>query len=38
MAHPNEDLVREGFAFGRGDVDALRKFFGDDVLLARCWP
>ena len=33
MAHPNEDLVREGFAaFGRGDVDALRKqFFTDDV-------
>jgi hypothetical protein len=23
MAHPNEDLVREGFAaFGRGDMDA----------------
>ena len=35
MAHPNEDLVREGFAaFGRGDMDALRKqFFTDDV----CW-
>ena len=33
MAHPNEDLVREGFAaFGRGDMDALRKqFFADDV-------
>ena len=33
MAHPNEDLVREGFAaFGRGDMDALRKqFFTDDV-------
>jgi ketosteroid isomerase-like protein len=26
MAHPNEDLVREAFAaFGRGDVDALRR-------------
>jgi uncharacterized protein len=35
MAHPNEDVVREGFAaFGRGDVDALRKqFLADDV----CW-
>ena len=35
MAHPNEDLVREGFAaFERGDMDALRKqFFADDV----CW-
>jgi ketosteroid isomerase-like protein len=33
MAHPNEDLVREGFAaFERGDMDALRKrFFADDV-------
>jgi uncharacterized protein len=33
MAHPNEDLVREGFAaFGRGDMDALRKqFFADDI-------
>jgi uncharacterized protein len=35
MAHPNEDVVREGFAaFGRGDIDALRKqFLADDV----CW-
>ena len=33
MAHPNENLVREGFAaFGRGDMDALRKqFFTEDV-------
>jgi ketosteroid isomerase-like protein len=33
MAHPNEDLVREGYAaFGRGDVDALQhKFFAEDV-------
>ena len=33
MAHPNEDLVREGFeAFGRGDMDALQKqFFNDDI-------
>ncbi len=33
MAHPNEDAVREGFAaFGRGDLDTLRKqFLADDV-------
>jgi len=33
MAHPNEDLVREGFAaFRRGDMDALRnQFFTDDI-------
>lgn len=33
MAHPNEDLVREGFAaFERGDMDALRKqYWTDDV-------
>jgi uncharacterized protein len=33
VAHPDEGLVREGFAaFGRGDMDALRKqFFADDV-------
>jgi uncharacterized protein len=32
MAHPNEDLMREGFAaFGRGDMDAVRKFFAADV-------
>src|ERR1700730_11262399 len=33
MAHPNEDVVREGFAaFGRGDMDALRdKFLADNV-------
>jgi ketosteroid isomerase-like protein len=33
MAHPNEDLVREGFAaFGRGELDALRKrFWADDI-------
>jgi uncharacterized protein len=28
MAHPNEDLVREGYAaFGRGDIDALQNQF-----------
>ena len=33
MAHPNENLVREGFAaFGRGDMDAMRnQFFANDV-------
>jgi ketosteroid isomerase-like protein len=33
VAHPNEDLVREGFAaFGRGDMDALRKqIFAEDI-------
>jgi uncharacterized protein len=33
VAHPNEDMVREGFAaFGRGDMDALRKqILTDDV-------
>jgi len=33
MAHPNEDLLRTGFeAFGRGDMDALRELFADDVV------
>ena len=33
MAHPNEDLVREGYAaFGRGDVEALQsQFFAPDI-------
>lgn len=33
MAHPNEDLVRDGFAaFGRGDIDALRdRYFAGDI-------
>jgi uncharacterized protein len=33
MAHPNEDLVRGGFAaFGRGDIDALRdQYFAGDI-------
>jgi ketosteroid isomerase-like protein len=33
MAHPNEDLAREAFAaFGRGDMDALRKqYWTEDV-------
>ena len=33
MAHPNEDLLREGVAaFARGDLDALRKkYFAEDI-------
>ena len=32
MAHPNEDLIREGIAaFGRGDMDAVRKQMADDI-------
>ncbi len=33
MAHPNEDLLREGIAaFTRGDLDALReKYFAADI-------
>ena len=33
MAHPNEDLVREGFAaFERGDMDYLQKhFWAEDI-------
>jgi ketosteroid isomerase-like protein len=32
MAHPNEDLTREAWAaFGRGDMDALRKFWTEDI-------
>ena len=33
MAHPNEDLVREGYAaFGRGDLDMLQnRFFASGV-------
>jgi uncharacterized protein len=33
VAHPNEDLVREGYAaFGRGDIEALQsRFFAPDI-------
>lgn len=33
MAHPNEDLVRDGYAaFGRGDLDALQnRFFAEGI-------
>ena len=33
MAHPNEDLVRRGYAaFGTGDVATLGALFADDVV------
>jgi uncharacterized protein len=33
MAHPNEDLLRDGYAaFGRGDLDTLQnQFFAPDI-------
>lgn len=32
MAHPNEDLVRRGFAaFGTGDMATLAELFADDI-------
>jgi uncharacterized protein len=33
MAHPNEDLVREGYAaFGSGDIEALQNRFFDPAI------
>jgi uncharacterized protein len=33
LAHPNEDLVRRGFAaFGTGDIATLRELFADDIV------
>jgi len=33
MAHPNEDLVRRGYAaFQSGDMDTLRGLFADDIV------
>ncbi len=33
MAHPNEDLLREGYdAFSRGDMDWMRRHWSDDVV------
>jgi len=33
MAHPNEDLVRRGYAaFGTGDFATLRELFADDLV------
>ena len=32
MAHPNEDLGREGFAaFARGDMEAMKQFLAEDT-------
>ncbi len=32
MSHPNEDVVRAGFAaFAQGDPDALRQYFAPDI-------
>ncbi len=33
MAHPNEDLVRRGYAaFGAGDMETLDELFADDIV------
>jgi uncharacterized protein len=33
MAHPNEDLVRRGYAaFGTGDIVTLRELFADQIV------
>ena len=33
MAHPNEDLVRQGYkAFGEGDLETLRSLFAPDAV------
>ena len=33
MAHPNEDLVRQGYkAFGEGDMDTLRSMYAPDAV------
>jgi ketosteroid isomerase-like protein len=33
MAHPNEDLVRQGFeAFSKGDMEGVAALFTDDVV------
>jgi ketosteroid isomerase-like protein len=33
MAHPNEDLVRRGYAaFGTGDIVTLRELFADKIV------
>src|SRR5436190_14912958 len=33
MAHPNEDLVRRGYAaFGSGDMATLDQLFADDII------
>jgi ketosteroid isomerase-like protein len=33
MAHPNEEIVRQGYkAFGEGDMDTLRSLFASDAV------
>jgi ketosteroid isomerase-like protein len=33
MTHPNEDLLRTGYAaFGRGDMEAISGLFDDDIV------
>jgi ketosteroid isomerase-like protein len=33
MAHPNEDLIRKGYAaFAAGDLDTLRQLFAPDIV------
>ena len=33
MAHPNEEIVRQGYkAFGEGDLDTLRSLFAPDAV------
>jgi ketosteroid isomerase-like protein len=33
MGHPNEDLIRRGYAaFSRGDMDTLRELFHPDIV------
>ena len=33
MAHPHEELVRQGYkAFGEGDMDTLRSLFAEDAV------
>jgi uncharacterized protein len=33
MSHPNEDLIRKGYAaFSAGDMDTLRKIFAPDAI------
>jgi ketosteroid isomerase-like protein len=34
MAHPNEELLRQGFeAFSKGDMEAVAALFADDVVF-----
>jgi ketosteroid isomerase-like protein len=34
MAHPNSDLLRQGYeAFDKGDLDTIRGLFADDIVF-----